>query len=53
MTYNTLRHLADSWGLVAMTVIFLVCVGWTVLPGARRAQHRAANSIFEDDRDGR
>jgi cytochrome c oxidase cbb3-type subunit IV len=23
-TYDTLRHLADSWGLVAMGLVFLV-----------------------------
>ena len=49
MTYNALRHFADSWGLVAMGVLFLVLVGWTFLPAARRGNARAAASIFENE----
>ncbi len=49
MSYDALRHFADSWGLVAMTVMFLTFVGWTFLPRARAAHTRAATMILEDD----
>lgn len=52
MTYDRLRHLADSWGLIVLTLVFLILIGWTFLPAARGRQHRAATSIFEDQADG-
>jgi cytochrome c oxidase cbb3-type subunit IV len=51
-TYDQLRHLADSWGLVMLGVIFLILVGWTFRTGARAKMDRAARSIFEDDDHG-
>ena len=47
--YDLLRHFADSWGLVAMTLLFLALIGWTFRPGARRQLDDAANSIFRSD----
>ena len=29
MTYTDLRHFADSYGLLFMTLVFLSFVGWT------------------------
>jgi cytochrome c oxidase cbb3-type subunit 4 len=51
-TYDQLRHLADSWGLVILGLIFLTLVGWTFRKGAGADMDRAANSIFEDDDHG-
>ncbi|GAA4641618.1 hypothetical protein GCM10023115_01010 [Pontixanthobacter gangjinensis] len=51
-TYEFLRHLADSWGLLAMFVIFLVLALWPFRPGAKARNHEAANVIFEDQNDG-
>lgn len=51
-TYETLRHLADSWGLAAMLVVFLVLAGWPFRPGVRQRNHEAANLIFKDENDG-
>ena len=49
-TYTFLRHLADSWFLLAMTLGFLgICV-WAFLPSNRAAQTDAANSIFRNDK---
>lgn len=48
-TYETLRHLADSWGLVAMGLVFLVLVAWPFRPSARIRNQSAATTIFEDD----
>jgi cytochrome c oxidase cbb3-type subunit IV len=50
--YDTLRHLADSWGLVAMGLVFLVLVAWPFRPGARRHNETAAAMIFEGDDHG-
>lgn len=51
-TYDTLRHMADSWGLVVMTVIFLGLCLWPFRPGARSQNNAAATSIFKDENDG-
>lgn len=51
-TYDALRHLADSWGLVVMFAMFAILVAWPFRPGARRRNDDAANSIFKDDDDG-
>ncbi len=53
VTYSFLRHLADSWFLLAMTLGFLGLCVWAFRPGARsgaRAAHReVATSIFRSD----
>ena len=49
MTYDAIRHFADSWGLVLMALVFLTLVAWPFLPGARHGNARAATSIFEDE----
>ncbi len=51
-TYETLRHLADSWGLAVMMVVFLGLIAWPFRPGARDANEAAANMIFKDDDHG-
>lgn len=51
MIYDELRHLADSWGLVAMTVMFIIFVGWTFLPGQKSRMDEAATMIFKDSDD--
>ncbi|TNE39724.1 MAG: cbb3-type cytochrome c oxidase subunit 3 [Sphingomonadales bacterium] len=48
MTYNDLRHFADSWGLVFMGLTFLGLIGWTFLPGARDRHKSAATMIFDE-----
>jgi cytochrome c oxidase cbb3-type subunit IV len=46
--YEMLRHFADSWGLLAMSVFYLIFVGWAFLPRSRERNHDAANLIFKD-----
>lgn len=52
-TYDMLRHMADSYGLAAMMVIFLVLALWPFRPGAKERNHEAATLIFKDDDDGK
>ena len=51
-TYDMLRHFADSWGLLAMLLVFLALVAWPFRPGARDRNEAAATMIFKDENDG-
>lgn len=48
-TYSFLRHLADSWFLLAMTLTFLGVCLWAFRPGSRAAHRDVANSIFRNE----
>lgn len=50
--YDTMRHFADSYGLVAMAVTFLILCAWPFRPGSREVNQTVANSIFEGQDDG-
>jgi len=50
VSYNDLRHFADSYGLVFMALVFLGFIGWTFRKGARGHHQRAATMIFDEDR---
>lgn len=47
-TYDTMRHFADSWGLVAMMVVFAIVVIRVLLPGAKEQSRDAASIPFKD-----
>lgn len=51
-TYDALRHLADSWGLLVMTVVFIAFAAWPFRPGSRDRNAAAARTIFESDDNG-
>lgn len=48
-TYDALRHLADSWGLLAMCLLFAAFALWPFRPGQQGRNQAAATMIFEDD----
>jgi cytochrome c oxidase cbb3-type subunit 4 len=48
-TYTAMRHFADSWGLLAMTLFFLAVVVFVFRPGARQAAERAAEIPLKED----
>lgn len=53
MNYDTLRHFADSYGLILLGILFVGLIGWTFRKGAHRHHARAATMIFDpDERDG-
>lgn len=49
MDYQTLRTLADSWGLLFMVLSFAVLVGWAFRPAARSHHEKARMLPFNDD----
>ena len=51
-TYDALRHIADSWGLLAMLILFVAFAAWPFRPGARGGNEAAAQMIFESDDHG-
>ncbi len=49
-TYTALRSFADSWGLLAMAIVFLAIVVWAFRPGSRELHERlAAMPLNEHD----
>ena len=52
MTYEALRHFADSYGLVVMAIVWVAFGGWAFRPGARERNRAAAHMIFRDDEHG-
>ena len=52
MSYNELRHFADSWGLLCMALLFLGLIAWPFRRGAHDRNRDAATMIFKDDEHG-
>jgi cytochrome c oxidase cbb3-type subunit 4 len=48
-TYTAMRHFADSWGLLAMTALFVGAIIFTLRPGSKQAAKDAANIPLKDD----
>jgi cytochrome c oxidase cbb3-type subunit 4 len=46
VSYNDLRHFADSYGLAAMAIAYLALVLWALRPSARQHHDSAASMIF-------
>ena len=51
-TYDLLRQIADSWGLLAMFALWGFFALWAFRPGAKRHHQDAATMIFKDENDG-
>ena len=47
--YDTLRHFADSWGLVFMFVVFVGVVLFMFRPGAKKSADEAAQIPLKED----
>jgi cytochrome c oxidase cbb3-type subunit IV len=48
-TYTAMRHFADSWGLLAMTLFFLGVLLFTLRPGGKVSAERAAQIPLKED----
>ncbi len=51
--YDTLRHFADTWGLVYMFAIFLAVAVFLLRPGAKEHATNAAMIPLRDDEPAR
>jgi cytochrome c oxidase cbb3-type subunit 4 len=47
--YDTLRHFADSWGLLFLTLFFVGVVLFAFRPGSRRQAEEAAQIPLGED----
>jgi cytochrome c oxidase cbb3-type subunit 4 len=50
MTYDTLRYLADSWGLVILVAIFLIVVAFVFRPGSKKLYRRMSQIPLDEDK---
>ena len=48
MTYDALRHFADSWGL--LLAIFLIVVIFVFRPGSKKLYRHMSRIPLEDDK---
>lgn len=51
LDHDVLRHLADTWGLLLLFVVFLVAVGMAFRPGASERFREYAKIPLEDERE--
>jgi cytochrome c oxidase cbb3-type subunit 4 len=51
-TYSILRSFADSWGLLAMVLIFLGAVVYALRPGAKEIHDDIARIPLRNDKLG-
>ena len=49
MDYETLRHFADSWGLLFLTLFFIGVVLFAFRPGSRQRAEEAAQIPLGED----
>ena len=49
MDYNTLRHIADSWGLLYMFLIFIGVIAFTFRPGSKKQANENAHIPLRED----
>ncbi|WJH40059.1 cbb3-type cytochrome c oxidase subunit 3 [Aliirhizobium terrae] len=47
--YTAMRHFADSWGLLAMTLFFIGVLIFTLRPGGKAPADRAAQIPLKED----
>jgi len=48
-TYTAMRHFADSWGLLGMTLFFIGAVVFAFRPGSKKLADEAASIPLKDD----
>lgn len=48
-TYSFLRELADSWGLLALTIFYIGVIFWAFRPGSRSAHDDIAQIPFRNE----
>lgn len=51
MDYETLRQMADSWGLLYLFVVFVGVILFTFRPGTKKQAADIAQIPFREDKD--
>ena len=51
MTFETMQHFADSWGLIYMVGTFVAVLAFTLRPGAKQSARDAAQIPFNENED--
>jgi cytochrome c oxidase cbb3-type subunit 4 len=51
MSYEFMRHFADSWGLLFIALVFLAVIVWALRPGASYQDHAAIPFKHDDRKD--
>lgn len=51
MDYETMRHFADSWGLLFLVLVFLGAVVWAFRPGSSYRDHAEIPFKHDDRKD--
>lgn len=49
MTYDTLRHFADSYWLAFLVILFVGIVVWAFRPGGKKLADEAAQIPLKED----
>jgi cytochrome c oxidase cbb3-type subunit 4 len=49
MTFETLRHFADTWGLLYLVVLFVGILAFTFRPGSKHKYDEAARLPLKHD----
>lgn len=49
MDYETFRQFADSWGLLYLTVVFLLVVAFVFRPGSKKMYDELSQLPLKDD----
>ncbi len=52
-TYDAMRHFADSWGLLGMTLFFLFAIAFAFRPGSKKLADEAQSILFKEDANDR
>jgi len=50
MGYDTLRHAADSWGLLYLLVVFVGVIIYAFRPGSKKIYDDVANIPMKEDK---
>jgi len=49
LDYQTLRTAADSWGLLYLVILFVLCCAFAFRPGSKRRADEAAQIPLKED----
>lgn len=49
MTFETVSHFAQTWGLIYLIILFIGMLVYVMRPGAKKKFEDAANIPFKED----